>query len=347
MKKLVFAVVVVGVLCCLALPVTAADWDFYGSARMKTFWESLDASASDTGFDQTNAIWDIQGNSRIGARVEDGNIAGRFEYGTGVNLRLLYATWDFDSGKLLVGQAYTPLDFTISSQVTRSDLTLNGYGTTFSRKPMLQLDMMGFKAALVRPDTDDLGLGSVEVILPSIEAAYTYQADMFSLKAMAGYSFYQVVNDLNEKEGVNRYVLGGAGTFDIGPAYVTGQFHLGQNLGTWNIDADYAGASSASPIVDTNGNVKNNFGYGLAGEAGFIMSESIRFAAGIGFVSYKLDVSGAEDDQAISYYLNSQLNVTPTAFVVPEIGMFDNQEDGEGNPEGSEFYIGAKWQVNF
>jgi hypothetical protein len=99
-------------------------------------------------------------------------------------------------------------------------------------------------------------------------------------------------------------------------------------------------------VVD-NGSVKNNFGFGYAIEGGYKPNDTFKFAAGLGGVSYKVDVSGAKRDNAMSYYFNAPINITRTAFVVPEIGYFDNMKDGAGESEGSVFYMGAKWQINF
>lgn len=347
-KKLIIIFAVTLLLCTFTLQATAADWSFYGSARVKTWSYSESAKASDTGYERTDTVWDLQGNSRIGATVKADNIGGRFEYGTAVNLRRLYGTWDFGKGVLLVGQEYTPLDFTISSQVVGSDLTLNGWGTTLSRKPMLQVEIMNFSIALVRPDTSDLDgqAADEQVILPSLEADYTYLADRFMVKAIAGFSTYEIVDVNDNKDRINRWITGVAGTYNFGAAYVSSQFQFGQNLGTWNITADFAGASNASPVI-VNGSVKNNFGFGYGFEGGYKLNDTFKFAAGLGGVSYKVDMSGAKRDNAISTYLNSQINVTKNAFVVPEIGYFDNMKDGAGNSEGNIFYLGAKWQVNF
>lgn len=335
----------------------AAEWGLYGSARVQTWSYSESDEASETGYDRTETVWDLQGNSRIGATVKEGAIGGRFEYGTAVNLRRLYGTWDFGKGTILVGQEYTPLDFTISSQVIRSDLTLNGWGTTFSRKPMLMLSMMGFQVALVRPDTDDLegqytgvpptaSAEDTQAVIPSIEGVYTYMGNQFMIKGIAGFSTYEIVDATDSKDRINRWITGVSGNYEFGSFYAAGQFQFGQNLGTWNIDADYAGASNASPVVD-NGSVKNNFGYGMALEGGYKLNDTVKFAAGFGRVSYKVDMSGAKRDNAMSYYFNAPINITSTAFVVPEIGYFDHMKDGAGNSEGSVFYMGAKWQINF
>jgi len=355
MKKIGLFIVVMGLACMFTLPAAAADWSFYVSARVKTWSYSESEKASATGNDRTDTVLDLQGNSRVGATIDAGSFGGRFEYGTGVNVRRLYCTWDFGAGTLLVGQEYTPLDFTISSQVVRNDLTLNGWGTTFSRKPMLMLSMMDFNIALVRPDKDDLegqyagdpeGVASdAQGLLPSIEGDYTFTTDRLQVRGIAGFSTYQIVDDNDSKDRINRWVLGASGNYTFSEFYVSGQFQFGQNLGTWNIDADWAGASNASPVVE-DGSVKNNFGFGYALEGGYRLNDIFRFAAGLGGVSYKVDVSGAKRDNAMSYYLNAPINVTPNAFVVPEIGYFDHMKDGAGDSEGNVFYVGAKWQVN-
>ncbi len=87
MKRLVIVVATIAMLFSAA---HAADWNFYGSARVSTFYENAEISGSDT----NNFDMGLQGNSRIGARVQvSDELSGRFEYGASdgnVNLRHLY-----------------------------------------------------------------------------------------------------------------------------------------------------------------------------------------------------------------------------------------------------------------
>lgn len=353
----------------LAQPVAAAaNWSFYGSARMRTYYHKLNSELSTTTPDDTRTIWGMQGNSRIGAEVKAGDIGGRFEYGgtDNVRVRRLYGTWNFGKGVLLVGKEYTPLDFTMSRQVVLQDLGLNGWGTLFSRKAMVQVEMMKLKIALVSPSTSDLegryvndpsGATSAAVtqtLLPSFEAGYTYITDQLRLRGIAGVSSYKIIDDMNNKDDVHRWVLGASATYTFNPVYIAAQFHYGQNLGTWAIAADWEGlpeygygtASTAEPIVK-NGDVIDNLGYGYAFECGYVLTEAVRFAAGLGGVRYKLDMSGAEYDDSLAFFLNSQINLTSNVLIVPEIGHLDSGRDGAGKSEGSSSYIGAKWQINF
>ena len=77
MKKLiaVFAVLL------LAAPALAADWSFYGSQRIATFYIADDFGDSTVAGDDSDwgLRWDFQGNSRLGARVKEGNVGGHIE----------------------------------------------------------------------------------------------------------------------------------------------------------------------------------------------------------------------------------------------------------------------------
>ena len=97
MKKLVIIIATIAVLFSSA---HAADWNFYGSARVSTFYENVEVSGSDT----NNFDMGLQGNSRIGARIKvSDELSGRFEYGASdgnVNLRYLYGIWNFGAGSI-------------------------------------------------------------------------------------------------------------------------------------------------------------------------------------------------------------------------------------------------------
>ncbi|MCG8567180.1 MAG: hypothetical protein MI747_19060, partial [Desulfobacterales bacterium] len=110
---------------------SAAEWNFYGSARVNTFITDFENSPFQpkgapalglaTGDDTKNYEQGLQGNARIGAKVKvNDSLKGRFEYGAlqgNANIRLLYGEWNFGAGSLLVGQNYTPLLLPYSNQV--------------------------------------------------------------------------------------------------------------------------------------------------------------------------------------------------------------------------------------
>jgi len=97
MKKLLVLLAAVAFVVAFTVPAMAADWGFYGSARMATFMNDVTPAAPATQSDD-DLLWDLQGNSRIGASVKAGAIGGLFEYGSTPNLRQLYGTWNFGGG---------------------------------------------------------------------------------------------------------------------------------------------------------------------------------------------------------------------------------------------------------
>jgi hypothetical protein len=152
MKKLfiVFAIL------CLAAPAMAADWNFYGSARMATFWVDQDFDTNTgAGDDDADLQWAQQGNSRIGANVKvNDQIGGGFEMSDSFGKRKLFATYTFGGGsQLLLGQTYTPSALFYSNSVYDGDGDLLGIGEFYEgRLPMIQWKMGGLKVALIKPN---------------------------------------------------------------------------------------------------------------------------------------------------------------------------------------------------
>ena len=169
MKKLLVLFFAIAMVAAFTAPALAADapmWNFYGSARMATWYSNTSDSDDDSviprgsvtgGFagDDQALIWDLQGNSRIGARVNGETIGGRFEYGSGPNLRILYGTYTTGDHEFLVGQSYTPLAYRFySNQAFNTDDGLLSAGNFYTgRDPMLQWKMGGLRIALVKPIT--------------------------------------------------------------------------------------------------------------------------------------------------------------------------------------------------
>ena len=68
--------------------------------------------------------------------------------------------------------------------------------------------------------------------------------------------------------------------------------------------------------------------------------------AGYGAVSFKDDVSGA-DDEAWSYYLQAPITLAKGVYIIPKIWQLAFKEDGAGDDEGDVTYFDAQWKINF
>jgi len=99
MKKLAILIAAIA-LVAFTVPAMAADWNFYGNARMATYYTSdYNGSTSSDGLQ-----WDMQTNSRVGAKVKTDKLKGQFEMGftdrnsrskNNVTNRRLYGEWKF------------------------------------------------------------------------------------------------------------------------------------------------------------------------------------------------------------------------------------------------------------
>lgn len=343
MKKLM---VMVAALAMITGSAYAADWNFYGSARISTFYTSTDQNAviadSDDQYEQG-----LQGNSRIGAtvKVSDELTAG-FEYGAGVNVRKLYGEWNFGGGKFLVGQTYTPLNWFYSDQVYGTDNDLLAQGGLYSgREGMLQLTFGGLKVALLAPNTsaDNAAAYTTEVNFPGIEASYSMKMDNFGVKIGAGYQSFDTTS-AGVDDDISSYVLALGGDAKFGAFYVGANIYMGTNAGNMiAIDTDgtgdweggYAGISGAGVVDD-------NDAFGVMVAAGFTVNDMFNIEAGYGFVETELDSANTKD-KASSYYVNATVTLAPGVFFVPEIGTIDGDEDGDYQTD----YFGVKWQINF
>lgn len=346
MKKLLVLLAAVAFVVSFTLPAMSADWSFYGSSRMSTFFESDSEELTGTGFDDDDLTWALQGNSRIGANVKAGDIGGRFEYGSGPNLRMLYGTWNFGGGELLVGQTYTPFNYFISNQVFGGDTDMLPYGGIYDgRRPMIQLKTGGLKIALVEPNTGGVtgyATAETDTSIPKLEASYGFNAGPLKLSLMAMYNTFDVVDAANNEEGVDSYVLAFGFQIPFGAAYVNGDVWMGKNTGNTTFWTTGAGAAAwdGANIVDNDA-----FGYLLV--AGFKASDALSFELGYGQMSHELDQTGADADETSAMYAQAVINIAKGFFVVPEIGKVDYKEDAAGNDQGDTTYFGAKWQINF
>jgi len=345
MKKFIVAIAISAML--MTAPAFAADWNFYGSARVTTWWDDKDNA------DTTNLNAGLQGNARIGANVKvSDELTGRFEYGASggtANIRLLYGEWNFGAGSLLIGQAYEPIWHSISNQAWNGDYGLGGFGENYAgRTGQIQLKFAGFQLAFVAPDIQyyDGTVGVValadgdEVSIPAIQAKYRYIQDNWDVGISGGYSTFDVTKGGTEYS-VDSFMIAGVARMTFGAAGLRGQIWGGENVGNiatqeagpGAIDKGYAIYTAAGVMEDTDA-----VGYAIV--ADYKVNDMLGLEVGYGFVT--LETNGMDDNEVESYYLSAPITLAPGVFVVPEVGVVDYKEAQEDNT-----YFGAKWQINF
>jgi hypothetical protein len=359
MKKLLVVLLVLG----MVAPAMAAEWNFYGSARARFFYTDYNKEASsvlnkagtDTESD-TDLDYAVQGNSRIGANVKASDaVTGRFEYGSGPNLRLLYGEFHFGGGSLLVGQDYTPVDTLYSNQVVLDDNGLLYEGMAYEgRKGQLKLKMNGFEVALVPAQVSGLDSGT-DVVLPKIELAYDMKMDTMSVGAFGGYQTYSARDAARDDYDVNAWVFGLRGKFNFGPAYVNFCGWYAQNASNYGLVVRNEEAISTINVTDAN-HTEDATSYAAALAIGSKFNDMVAIEAGIGYIHSEVDDStpgsNITGEQACTtYYVQVPITLAPGVFIVPEISIFDLGDvkvTGSADTDmGQVAYYGAKFQINF
>jgi hypothetical protein len=330
MRKLLVLLSAVAFLVAFTVPAVAADWNFYGSARVNTFFSDVEPEGGDS---STDLGWDL-GNSLYGANAEAGDIGGGIEYTAAGSLRKLFGTWSFGGGSLMVGQNYTPVNMFYSSQVYGGDTSMLPYGGIYDgRRPMLQLSMSGFKVALVQTGTADIVSPENEASLPKIEASYSFNAGPLALNIAAGYNTYDEIT-ADDTYSIDSYFAGLGFKMGFGAGYLGGDIYTGGNLGPFGIWG--GGMPEYSPadnkVLDTS-----DMGYLLV--AGFTASDVLSFQLGYGNKTQEVD--GGDELETAAYYAQAKINLAKGCFIVPEIGMIDTEDVSETT------YYGAKWQIDF
>ena len=282
MKKLM---VIVAALAMITGSAYAADWNFYGHARVSTFYADVDGAA-DGVFSEG-----LQGNSRVGANVKvNDELTGKFEFGASestVNTRVIWGEWNFGGGSFGVGQNYTPLNLFYSNQVYGGDADLLNTGGVYSgRNPMLRLKFGDFQIAAVKPSA-----GNIDV--PTIEAKYALNLGAAKIAFAGGY-------DVGPDNGDSAWVLA------LGAKLNLGGFSLGGNI--------YTG-DNAEAMMWTEGAGDSSLGYILV--AGFTVNDMFKLELGYGHVE------GDNSLDAESYYVQAPITLAPGVYVTPEIGRTD------------------------
>ena len=344
MRKLLIVFAAFAFVVAYTLPAMAADWGFYGSARMTTFMDDVDpGGGAESDADLT---WALQGNSRFGATVKAGEVGGGFEYGTGINLRKLYGTMPLGGGTLLVGQTYSPVNMFYSNQVWGGDTDmLNTGGVYGGRRAMLQYSAGSLKVALVQPVTGNVVAAATDTdtTMPKIEASYGLKAGPVALKFVLGYNSYEE-EAATKSYDINSMVVGVGFNVGFGAVSLKGNVYTGTNTGNyglWQRGADEATYNATNDDIDDT----DTMGYLIV--VGFKTSDTLKFEAGYGYNEHESDVTGAKTDDCSAMYAQAVITMGKGCYIIPEIGVVDLGDDNTGTEEGDITYYGAKWQINF
>jgi len=261
MKKLiaVFAVLL------FVAPAFAADWAFYGSQRVATWYNSQNFGDNQVAGQDNDAgtQWYLQGNSRLGVKVKADKVTGQIELATTasttdsagdgpVNTRRAYGVWKFsDNAWLKVGKDYSPTTDFISNQWYDGDNDLLGNGNFYGRRPQgITLGVGNFEIAFLTPQQGNTGgigstttgilnpttavalpaptgaTGDPDVYFPKIEASYNLVLGPGYIKPFGGFQYYKV-NSSAPTQGVTDSIDLYSGVIGVSTSWNIGAFSIG------------------------------------------------------------------------------------------------------------------------
>ena len=353
-QKQMMTIAAIGALSAVtALPAMAADVSFYGQARLATFYNmnTTDGGVDTNGFDEH-----LQGNSRFGANFKNGDFGGKFEVGTSggnANIRLLYGTWNFGSGKLTVGQDYNRY-WLGSQQVWGDDNGNNGYGSLWDgRQPQIRVDLSnGFYFSAIKPQ-NNADNSNQEIIttssttdndnneqyLPKLNVGYAGKAGSFSYNVGVVGQTYKDKDFDETVTSLMGYVTGQAG---FGATSVAFTASYGQNVGNMG----FLGRMSKVNADDVTG-------FEGMLQLSQKLSDTLSFNAGVGYVYDKSDADGADADDKMTVFANMPIKMAKYVTLVPEISYIDQLSEGRNasnvtsDSDAKQWAVGAKWQIDF
>jgi len=384
MKKIILAIAASAL---LVSPARAADWNFYGSARIQTsyhWWDRGDATTNTlqdgdwriqgapwytpSGNDGPNwtqddddagLYWDLLGSSRVGARVKGDPVQGRFEFSRLVHTRLLWGQWKISPGlRLRVGQDWRPMNnFYSGQQVNDSGMggPLGAGGIGTHRDPQLKLiigESQNLHIAFVEPNIQaDTGTADVDYFMPIIEAKYHFAADTFFFDVSGAFVSYDVEGDgtaASPDDSLQAWMVAAGGGMNFGPLYFKANIGYGLNVNDVGAVTN-RGQHRNTAKANADGEWDDNDTLLLLGVGGFRFSDQMAIETGLGYETNSDDVNGPgdNDDETLAWYLHFNWQPVLGVSIIPEIGYIDLMDNAFGTDEGDSQYFSIKWQVDF
>jgi predicted porin len=196
--------------------------------------------------------------------------------------------------------------------------------------------------------------GDVDETFPKIEAAFGMGFDMFNFKIAGGYQTFEIDDATNagitpstSDEDVDSWTIALDVGANFGPGYLKGAVSYSQNPGNagWHIPGNRTAGGFGT--FTAGGDFKDNDVLMFALVGGWKFTDMVSLEAGYGYREDDSDVSGTTEDEAWEAYVQLPLRLAPGVAVIPEFGYTDFKEDSAGDDEGDQWYLGAKWQIDF
>jgi len=357
--------------------------ELYGSVRVQTYITDADKETTGTAFDDSDLTWSLdEGSSRFGARFQAGDIGANVEIrprdkesvisadGSTNLLRQWNATWNFGSGTLLIGQAYTPTFHPICNEcMLGGGGVLDGYGDNgvSVRQAGIQVwfPIKGvngmLKLAALNPAEDSTKITvpgwvatDTDTKLPQLEAALSMAFGPLDVYLRGLYKTFDTVNTTtNDDVSSDTWLLGIDAGYAMGPFYVKALMYTAQNLYNMSSAGGPQGTWVWAPQAFTGTTVEDVDNWGWFAVAGFKFSDKVSFEAGYGqkFAEQNQAAGVKYEDETSAIVFFLPITVAKGFTITPEILIADqgNQTIGgvEQGDRGKKTYYGLYWRIDF
>ena len=325
----------------------------YGTIRGYAGYGYSDGSENKA---NSNFIYGLQGNSRIGTKIKAGNFSAQVELGANektmyassasntVGLRQVWGAYSFGkAGQLLAGKTETPSSMTgFSQDVMNTDSRLSGFGGSSSsnRRFQIQYRIMGITIGIVEDDTtsaiDGLQGTDTQEYTPRFGISYTYKTNKMYAKAAATYTAVNAALSSPAADTrwatVHAYGIAAAvmPKFMDGKLYFVLQARYGVNEHLYgeaktvynNAEFLHTNIASAKVVVDDNGKVNNVTRISAAAEIGYKAADMLTVIFGGGYQFTQVDASDNVNSYAV--YGQFPVNFSKNFALIPQIGWYSS-----------------------
>jgi hypothetical protein len=347
----------------------AFKFDPYASIRAYFGYHksSVPSSITTVTDDQTDLVYELQGNSRIGANYKVGDkITGVVELGLNsasgnlVYIRLANATYDFGIAKLEVGQDYNPYAWFANTDLIE-DGNLIGFGALYDgRTPQVKISSNGFYLDFIglQRVTTNLGVtvADTTAYLPKIAIGYDYNANGIQVGAGGAYNSYKINDSTLAVDGktITSWLGYVHGDVLFGIIGIMANAGYGQNAGNFGLATTPGTANALSSVSYTTSDYAVAAGSTIKNSThfeGYInpyvnLTPQLTVDLGLGYAQSKSGVSGSKADGQIEYTVDAVYHVDKNLSFSPTVSYRDYQKDSAGDKQGSEYYAGVKVQID-
>ncbi len=324
---------------------------------------------------ETELIHRLQANTRVGTKMEVAGVKAHVEIGLNTNaqgdpayLRLAYATYNFQDFQIMVGQNYTPYFFPATGDYI-DDNGLGSFGhASDGRNHQIMLSWKGAYVSFIETKKSTNGLynkvvdptdsdnilkeaADFKVVFPKVSLGYDYKFGAGMVGVGGAYNTVKVTNDDVDGKYLNSWITYLRFNLAVEDFVLRGSALYGFNAGDFGLDArpaanaDTIGKNMPTFAVVKDGKFKDSKLFMGYINPMYKLTPSILIGLGAGYAQVD-NSTYAKTDRQVAYFVNMKYDINKYFHIAPEFVYRDFMKDKAGAKEGSEFYAGAKVQLD-